>query len=112
MVVQCIWGGRDFNAARNFEGSGGKIHLCICSLDKTGSFMSVFQLGFYRVAPKGVGVAPDMCSDTARGTLAGRVFELGQLGVCERSRQKYLRTFTFKINMNCLGSKRRCAKNV
>lgn len=68
MAVGCMWGGGDFNAARKFEGSGGQIHLFICSLDKTGTFMRVFQLGFSWAVAEVIGVAPDMCSDTARGT--------------------------------------------
>lgn len=36
-----------------------EIQLSICNLDKTGLFMSVFQLGSYGVAPKVV-VAPEM----------------------------------------------------
>lgn len=63
-----MWGGGDFNAARKFEGTGGQIHLSICNLDKTGTFMRVFQLGSSWAVAEVIGVAPDMCSDTARGT--------------------------------------------
>lgn len=58
MVVQWIWGGGNFNAAKKFKGSGDQtLHL---QFDKTGLFMSVFQLGSYGVAPKVVVVAPEM----------------------------------------------------
>lgn len=67
MAVGYMWGGGDFNAARKFEGSGGQIHLSICNLDKTGTFMRVFQLGSSWVVAEVIGVAPGMCSDTARG---------------------------------------------
>lgn len=84
IVVRCIREGGDFNAARKFEGSGGEIHLSIFNLDKAGSFMTVFQLGSSWVAPKVIGVAPDMCSDTARGTLPCRVFKVGPFAVFKR----------------------------
>lgn len=84
VVGGCIWEGGGFNAARKFEGSEGEIHLSICNLDKAGSLMSVFQLGSSWVAPKVIGVAPGIGSDTARGTLACRVFKLGPFAVFKR----------------------------
>lgn len=108
IVVGSILGGGDFNAARKFGGSGSEIHLSIHNLDKTGSFINVFQLGSSWVAPKVMGMAPDMCSDTARGTLPCRVLKLGPLAVFKRPWRKYLQTLTFKTNVDCLRSKRRC----